>query len=230
MHLNGVDKNIWTLEGDEVKMFLIPFHTRMTIVRLSDDKLWLHSPIELNSERLSIVKQLGEVSYIVAPNTFHHLFVGDWLKQFPSARLWGANGLPEKRPDLSFSGRLKESPEPQWEKDIDQLYFQGSKVLTEVVFLHKQSKTLIMTDIIQNHDRKHEVLFWKMVKNIIGVLSPNGGVPRDLRMTIRDKTAARKSLEKLLSWDFDRLIIGHGLCIDAHAKEYVSNCFKWLKA
>lgn len=207
MYLNKVDENIWNLEGDEVKMFMIPFHTRMTIIRLSDGKLWLHSPIALNNERLNSVKQLGEVSYIVAPNIFHHLFIGGWLKQFPSAELWGAKGLAKKRPDLSFCGNLKEAPEPEWATKIDQLYFQGSKVLTEVVFLHKQSKTLIMTDLIQNHDRNNEVLFWKIVKNVIGVLSPNGGVPKDLKMTIRDKSAARKSLNTLLGWEFDRLII-----------------------
>ena len=230
MCLNKVDKNIWNIEGDEVKMFMIPFQTRMTVIRLSGGKLWLHSPIALNNERLNIVKQLGDVSYIVAPNIFHYLYIRDWLKQFPSAKLWGAKGLSEKRPDLSFSGTLKESPEPGWVKEIDQLYFQGSKVLSEVVFLHKQSKTVIMTDLIQNHDRNKEVFFWKIVKNFIGVLSPNGGVPRDLKMTICDKKAARKSLSKLLSWEFDRLIIGHGLCMESRAKEYVSSCFKWLKS
>jgi hypothetical protein len=228
--LNKVDENIWNIEGDKVTMLTIPFHTRMTIIRLPDSKLWLHSPVALNTKRINAIRKLGEVSYIIAPNIFHHLFIEDWLKEFPSARLWGAEGLPKKRTELNFSGVLKNTPEQEWSKEIDQLYFQGSKILPEVVFFHKQSKTVIMTDLIQNHDRSQEKIFWKIVKKLNGVLSPNGGVPIDLRMTIRDKKIARKSLSKLLNWEFEKLIIGHGLCIESNAKEYVSNKFKWLKA
>lgn len=228
--LKEIDDNIWNLEGDEITMLKIPFHTRMTIIRLPNKKLWLHSPVALNSKRINTIKKLGEVSYIIAPNTFHHLFIEDWLKEFPLAKLWGVKKLPEKRPDLDFSGVLKNIPEQEWKEEIDQLYFQGSKILTEVVFFHKQSKTIIMTDIIQNHDRSQEKMFWKIVKRIDGILSPNGGVPKDLRVTIRDKKIARESFNKLMSWDFERLIIGHGLCIESNAKEFVSSKFKWLNA
>ena len=40
---------------------------------------------------------------------------------------------------------------------------------------------------------------------------------------------ARESLEKLLSWDFDKLIIAHGICIEKDAKPFVERAFRWLK-
>ncbi len=228
--LKNIDSDIWTLDGDRVTMFSIPFTTRMTIVRLSNNQLWLHSPIAPSAERFNTINELGEVAHIIAPNIFHHLFVGDWLAKYPSAKLWGAEGLPEKRPDLKFDAVLNDSTEQIWENEIDQLYFQGSKILPEVVFLHKKSKTLIITDLIQNHDPVLDNWFWRLVKKINGVLSPKGGVPKDLRMTILDKEIARLSLEKMLSWDFEKMVLGHGICIDNNAKKYVADSFSWLKA
>jgi hypothetical protein len=40
---------------------------------------------------------------------------------------------------------------------------------------------------------------------------------------------ARESLEKLLSWDFDKLIIAHGICIEKDAKPFVERAFQWFK-
>ncbi len=230
MCLIKVEEDLWILEDDRVKMLSIPFTTRMTIVRLRDNRLWLHSPIAPTAERFTKISKLGEVAHIIAPNILHHLFVGQWISKYPNAKLWGVKGLPEKRQDLKFDGILKDSAESEWTNEIDQLYFQGSKILPEVVFLHKQSRTLIITDLIQNHDPVIENGFWRFIKKVNGVLSPNGGVPKDLRITIRDKEKARKSLQKMLSWDFDRLIIDHGLCIEQNAKKYVLDSFSWLMA
>ena len=230
MYLNKVGENIWCIDGEPVKMFTIPFQTRMTIVRLDSGKLWLHSPVTPSEKIYNLVNEIGEVSYLVAPNILHHLSLGSWMQVYPEAKLFGVERLPEKRMDLKFSGILADSPEPEWSGEIDQLYFRGSDILLEVAFFHKQSKTLILTDLIQNHDPRKENQFWRIIKHINGVLSPHGGVPKDLRLTIRDKEKARTSLKGILSWDFERLIISHGLCIEDDAKQYVSNSFSWLKA
>jgi len=47
--------------------------SRMTIVRLNDGKLWLHSPCRLDSSLKSAIDQPGAVAYIIAPGNFHHL-------------------------------------------------------------------------------------------------------------------------------------------------------------
>ncbi|MBM4128428.1 MAG: DUF4336 domain-containing protein [Nitrospira sp.] len=229
MSINQVGKNIWCIDGDPVKMLTIPFQTRMTVIRLAGDKLWVHSPVQPIPDRIKAINSLGQVTYLIAPNVFHHLSLDQWAAKYPHAKLWGAEGLQYKRKDLKWDGVLKERPEMEWEDEIDQLYFQGSKILKEMVFLHKPSKTLILTDLIQNHDPKNETAIWKMIKKMNGVLAPHGGVPKDLRLTIRDKVKARASLNQILSWDFEKLIISHGLCIEKEAKNYVAGCFSWLK-
>jgi len=47
-------------------------------------------------------------------------------------------------------------------------------------------------------------------------------------MSFIKRKLARQSLEKLLSWDFDKLIIAHGDCIENEAKSFVKEKFRWL--
>ena len=61
-----------------------------------------------------------------------------------------------------------------------------------------------------------------------GVVSPHGGVGLDIRLSFVRRNLARQSLQKLLSWDFDKLIIAHGHCIEKDAKAFVERAFRWL--
>jgi hypothetical protein len=119
-------------------------------------------------------------------------------------------------------------PPVAWAGDIDQLVFRGSHLLKEVFFLHKKSRTLILDDIIQNHPLLKGNLFHNALARFGGV-KPPGGVALDIRLTFTNRKLARQSLERLLSWDFDKLIIAHGPCIDKDAKPFVERAFQWLK-
>ena len=67
--------DIWTVEGETVRMLgLVPFTTRMSVVRLSSGELWVHSPVDPTPERLEAVRELGPVTHIVAPNKIHSLW------------------------------------------------------------------------------------------------------------------------------------------------------------
>ncbi len=96
-----------------------------------------------------------------------------------------------------------------WAADIDQVLFRGNAFIEELEFFHARSKTLIFTDLIQNYR------MWR-------------GVPLDARLTFTRRKLARESLRRILSWDFDKLIIAHGKCLDRNAKQFVERAFSWL--
>ncbi|MGO5139533.1 DUF4336 domain-containing protein [Streptococcus alactolyticus] len=98
--MKQIDKNIWIVDESEIKMnfkiFKMPFTTRMTIIRLSNNKLWIHSPIAYNKELDNKIKELGEIAYIVAPNKYHYSYILDWYNHYPQAQVYLAKGVRDK--------------------------------------------------------------------------------------------------------------------------------------
>ena len=106
--------------------------TRMSICQLSDDSLWLHSPLKLNEELKGELDWLGAVRFVVSPNKLHHLFIGDYFAAYPETRIYAPPGLPEKRPELPFHSVLGYAPEPGWAEDLGQMVFRGYRYMEEV--------------------------------------------------------------------------------------------------
>ncbi|MEM8640022.1 MAG: DUF4336 domain-containing protein [Cyanobacteria bacterium P01_G01_bin.54] len=134
MSLDEFGDNIWIMAGERVKMLSIPFSTRMTIARLANDSLWLHSPIAITPERVAQINRLGTVEHIVAPNLLHHLFVGNWSQEYPKAKLWAAPGLETRRKDLDFAGILQDHAEADWASDIENLFFRAARYYRKLYF------------------------------------------------------------------------------------------------
>ncbi len=218
---------IWICDGPRVRMMTIPFATRMTIVELEAGNLWVHSPLEPTPEVQEAVEALGEVKFIVAPNKIHSLGVGPWKEQYPSADVWVSPRFRERHPSAPVDYVIGADAPQAWGGQIDILCFGGSSFLDEVVFYHNRSGTLILTDLIQRHDPAGESWFWRFVKRTVGVLGLSGGTAKDLLCTFGDLDAARASAEALLRWDFDRVVIAHGMCITEDAYRTVEEAFDW---
>jgi hypothetical protein len=67
-----LDSDLWVSESP-LRFLGLEVGARMTVVRLSGGRLWLHSPVPAIPELIEQVRALGEVAYLVAPNRFHHL-------------------------------------------------------------------------------------------------------------------------------------------------------------
>jgi hypothetical protein len=193
--------------------YFVEMGRRMTVVRLADRGLWLHSPLPPSEE----LRSLGEVRCVVAASSLHgHLSMRD----YPEAALFAPPGLARKRRDLSFAGELGDHPDERWAADLDQSVFRGSVRLEEVVFLHRSSGSLIVGDTCFNIGPEAPLLtrLW----------APRTGPTPAFRLTVRDKPAARASIDRILDWEFDRLIVGHGDVIETGGKEAFRRAWAWL--
>ncbi|QIA64951.1 DUF4336 domain-containing protein [Vibrio astriarenae] len=223
-------QNIWIFDGTSVQFLGLPFSTRMTIVKLSSGKLWVHSPIQLSESIKHQVDELGEVAYLIAPNHLHHLFLPEWLCAYPNAQLFGTDEVIKKRKDLTFSETLNQSQNWPWSDDIDQELFSGSPLMEECVFYHKESKVLIVTDLIENFSGQDFTYWQKLVAKCVGILAPNGKMPLDWRLSFMfGKTDARQHLERLLEWDTKILVMAHGVIVRDNVSAFLERAFKWLK-
>lgn len=166
---------IWVGEGPVVTPYGFPFPTRMALIRLSDASLFAWSPIPLSFALRREIDALGQVRHLVPPNALHHLFLGEWQRAYPQARLYAAPGLRKKRKDLEFDADLGDAPEPGWAADIDQVLMAGSFAMTEAVFFHRASRTVLFADLIQNLPPDWFKGWRGLLARVEGVVAPHPG-------------------------------------------------------
>jgi hypothetical protein len=199
---------------------------RMTVIRLADGSLFLHSPVRLDDPTRAALDAIGPVRFVVAPNLVHHLFVGDYFDAYPAARIYAAPGLAEKRRDLRFHAVLGDEAPPEWRAEIAQHVFQGAPRLNEVVFFHAETRTLVLTDLAFNVAR-HKTAGARLFYFVVGAAG-RFGPHRLVRLLIRDRRAARASLRVILAWDFDRVIVSHGDVLERDGRHRLTAAFAFL--
>ncbi len=199
--------------------------SRMTVIRLANGGLLLHSPVATSPELLDAVRGLGEVSYMVAPNRFHHLHVAEWQREFSSAALYLARGLGQKRPELQSTQPLPMPQDAPWRSDVDHLEVEGVPLMNEVVFFHRSTRTLVIADLAFHigEDAPLSTRWFFRLSGSYGRLAPT----RLEKLMVRDRAAFCASLRQVLAWPFERVVMAHGDIIpsggrDALAAGYAS--------
>ena len=230
MRFEEFAEDLWIVERPNVRDIGLVFTTRMVVIRLSDGSLWVDSPVSVSFDTLKRVTALGPVRYLVAATPRHVWRLAEWHAQFPDAQLWAAKPSPLtlKKGNLEFIGILTDTPPRAWADDFEQVPFRGNPLIEEVIFLHRKSRTVILDDLIQNHPAVTGRPLRNALFKLAGVAYPQGGVPLDIRLSFIHRDRARRSLEKLLSWDFDKVIIAHGVCVERNARAFVARAFQWL--
>ncbi|MFC6824746.1 DUF4336 domain-containing protein [Halopelagius fulvigenes] len=199
----------------------------MVVVRLPDGDLFVNSPAGLTPDRVAALNDLGTVRYVTPSSKLHgHLHMEEYERAFPDAELFAAPGLDRRRADLAFDGLLGGSPDPRWADSVDQTAFLGHRWLTEIEFFHRPTGTLILGDVCYNLG-PDAPLKTRLAARLFGMF---GGVsvPLDLRYTVKNEAAARRSVERILAWDFERVVVGHGRVVERDAKRRVREAFEWL--
>jgi hypothetical protein len=200
----------------------------MAVVRLSDGGAWVWSPVALSDDLADSVESVGPVRFIVSPNKIHHLFLSEWARRWPEARLYAPPGLASKKPELTFDAELDDKPDPAWASDIDQVIFHGSVAMKEVVFFHRQSRCAIVCDLIQRHPES-SMTGWKgLLMRLDSLVGEHGSTPREWRASFIRRGPARAARDKLLAWKPERLLIAHGKCAQSGASEIIADALSWI--
>ncbi len=223
--MRRLDHGLWVAE-QPLRFAGVEVGARMTVVRLPDGGLLLHSPIRPTPDLARDVGALGSVSALIAPNRFHHLFAAAWLEGRPGAQLFVAPGLDSKRPDLPRAGVLSDEPEALWKGALEQVVLRGIPVTNEVVFFHRASGTLLATDLAF-HIGAESPAFTRWVFRLSGAYGRLAPTPLE-RLLIRDREAFRASLRRILEWPFERVIVAHGSVLEAGGRRALEEGYAWL--
>ncbi|MGB3636186.1 MAG: DUF4336 domain-containing protein [Rivularia sp. (in: cyanobacteria)] len=234
-----VATNIWTIEAPDCICYRppmqprYPYTHRAVVIRLKDNSLLIVSPIRLTDDIRTDIDALGSVKYIVSPNNIHHLHMGDWSQAYPDARLYASPRLSSKRKDLNFYKTLStDEPEPEWSEQIDQCIFgSGNGLLDEIVFFHRESNTVVFTDMIMDFDA---AVFSSISRVTTQLNQMYKHTPRGMQLVhIFNRKSVRNSFNTVRGWEAEHLIVAHSPWLCVEGKEEVTNfldsAFDWLK-
>jgi hypothetical protein len=218
-------EGVW-MDTAPVRFLGLQLMSTMTVLRLSDGNLLLHSPLALTPARRAAIEACGPVAHLYAPNLFHHRWIGEWAAAFPSARVHAPAGLAKKRRDLRIDRVHGTVPEPAFDGIIDELRIDGFR-LEESVLVYRPARTLVVADLVHHVGRPlHR--WTKFYSRAMGFYD-RVALSRMIRWTaFPNRAAARRSLDAVLALPFDRLIVGHGAPLSTGGREALAAAYTWL--
>lgn len=226
--------NVWIVDGPIVHFGMpwpkMPFATRMTIIHLRNG-LFVHSPTPLTEPLRAEIAAIGAPRWLIAPNRIHYSWIAEWAAAYPDAEVYLAPRITEQAgPGFGLSGRdLTARDGYPWDDEIATLPIAGS-YMTEVEFFHLPSRTLVLTDLIENFEAdKLPSTLHRWLTRLAGAQAPHGSMPRDMRLTFaRQRQALKASVETMIGWQPERVIIAHGRWFETGGAAALRRSFSWL--
>ena len=227
--LHPFTDDLWIADGPDVEAVAgFSYPTRMAVVRLSDGGLWVWSPVEPSPDLRAEIGVLGPVRHLVAPNALHHLFLGNWLRAYPEARIHAAPGLRLKRRDIAFDSDLGDEAHPNWAGEIDQVVVRGNLIAEEVVFFHRSSRTVLFADLLQQFPPDRFPGWRGVVARLDRMTGAEPTVPRKLRAAFVRRRAAREAVRRVPDWPARRVVMAHGTPVEEAGQAFLHRAFAWL--
>lgn len=226
-----VADDVWIVDGPLIRFGMpwpkLSFPTRMTLIRLGR-ALFVHSPVAIGPALRASVLALGRPAWIVGPNRIHYWWIPDWHAAFPDAQVFLAPRLREQAgPRIAFDARpLGAETGYPWDAEIATLPVPG-RFMTEMVFFHRPSRTLVLTDLIENFEADRLSLPLRWLTRAAGVQDPDGSMPRDMRATY-PREALRRAVARMVAWAPERVILAHGRWYASDGVAELKRAFRWL--
>jgi hypothetical protein len=193
--------------------------TRALLVDLPEGGVLVWSPVPLSDALREFVRTRGGARFLVAPNSFHYLGVGEWKRAFPGAEVWLSPGLRARVGDSVPEGReLLEGAVTPFAAAFPHRALDCHRGVTEVAFLHAASRTLALVDSsfnVRSAERWIDRLVWRSY----GALGRFGPTPTAHLFLLRDRAAVAAWIEALCGWPFERVVMAHGEPLDAGPSE-----------
>ena len=218
---------IHTMEGSWRRS---PLKRRMTVMDVGSGRLAVHSGIRLRDHDAAALDRLGRVSLILVPNRFHGSEAAWYAERYRDAKvLVPAERLAVlERTMPRIDGTLERDWPIELARVLERECLGGLRQLAEAVFLHTPSRTLVVTDLVFNLDRNLTGLhgFLMQMNGIRGRFGPSRLL---LLAFVRDRKALARSLDRVLAWDFDRVVMSHGRVLESEGKQRMQEAFAFLR-
>tara|TARA_B110000977_G_scaffold7481_1_gene10286 strand:- start:3182 stop:3859 length:678 start_codon:yes stop_codon:yes gene_type:complete len=194
---------------------------KMGVVKLGNGDLWIHSPVDLDEDTKSAIDAIGKVKHIVSPNYEHVKWAAQWKEAYPEAILYGCPGMMNKYPKMPWDREINEDGDDQFGDEFSVLSFAEleknpvtqTPFFNEVLFVHKPSGVLLVTDIFWNYPASvpTKTKLWKFGMDWVYK-------PFYEQAMIVDNGKFSEKVDELLALRWDKILPCHGTFIDTNSK------------
>jgi hypothetical protein len=201
-----------------LRFFGIDFGRNVTLLRLSDGRVIIHSTAPFTEKDVAAIGAFGEPAWLIEATLLHDTFAKEG-----SAAL---TGIPYLAPSgfTEISGvatQPLDAPPLDWANEIQVLRIEGTRK-NEHVFFHVRSRTLVVADLFFSFPAETRGWARFFARRIMGLPPGLFGVSRFFRMLINDKDAFERSIKRMLEWDFERVVVAHREPLETEAKSAVA--------
>ena len=227
--LKPVGEDLWIVDGEPISAMGLTVPVRMSVIRLADGTILLHSPIRHSPALAGMIDELGPVRHLVAPSIAHWKFLADWQRAYPQATTRAVPGLAS-RPQVRLSGlrierELDETAPPEW-TGISQHLVRGLGFVEAVLF-HEPSRTLVLCDLIENLEPDKLPAITAAAARLAGACE--GRPARHVRAALRLGGAqAREDIARMIALAPEKIVFVHGDWFDGDGAMRLRRAFDWL--
>ncbi len=206
---------------------------RMTVIRLPDGGLLLHSPTRSTPALRAELDRTGPVRAILAPNLAHWMYAPEWQRTYPEAQTWAAPGLARrkqvKQAGMRIDHELSGDVPAAWAAMLDLIPVPGALGFTEVAVFHRPSRTLILADLVQNFEPQRLPAPLRPLARLLGNTAPGCHAPAHLRAVMRaGGREAQRAAAHLVQLRPERVVFAHGRMFEGDAAAELTRSLAWL--
>jgi hypothetical protein len=185
------------------------------VVRLQSGLVAVISSGPFTPREVASIETLGRPAWLIEAMLRHDTFSADGRRAFPGSAFLAPPGFEQKVP---FPVRpILPTPE-EWGSELQALELEGAPKVRETVLFHAPSRTLIVEDLAFNFPPPQPPMKEFLLRLAVGKRH-QPGIPRSVRLSVKDHMAFKRSLIEMFKWDFYRVIVAHGDRIESDGKE-----------
>jgi hypothetical protein len=203
--IEELEPNLWRVQGSLHGMAL---KRVMTLVRLADGRIVVHSAIALDDDAIARIDAWGKPAVLLVPNAYHRLDAPAWVDRYPSLEVRCPSGARRKieevvRVDGDYDGL-------DLGEDLTVENLDGLSAAEGVLTVRSPAgATLVFNDALFNMPHGTGMAGW-----FFRYVTASTGGPRVSRLfrwfVIKDRAALRAHLERLAETpDLVRIIVSH---------------------
>ena len=228
-----VAPDVWIVDSALPGMVGRVLGARMTVLRLANGELLLHSPTRFSPRLKGALEMLGRIRHLVAPNPVHWMFLAEWQRACPDAVTWAAPGVRARgqvrRAGVELDHDIADGTQAAWGGAVEVVTVPGGLGFTETALFHHPSATLVLTDLVVNLEPRKVPLAMRPVVWLFGSTAPDGMPPPYLRALVRmRRTQAAEAVGRLLALKPMRVIFAHGRWFERDGTAALRRSLRWL--